>query len=358
MAKKILVDERERIAVGIDVHKKTYYVAFWGRSADRLLGSWATGSEPEALADQLASFLRQIDTVVYEAGPTGFSLARYLREKGYPVDVISASHMLRAPGQKSKSDRLDCRIVAQHASKGLLHKVYVPTQEEEWDRQILRTREQMLKNRRRVRQQIKAFLLQHGLEEPAGLRGWSLQGIAALRAMSVCDQLRWALHVLLDELDHCEGQLKRAREAVRKLSQTKRHIEHTTNLETAPGVGLLTAMTVRTELPHPERFDNGRQIARMLGLSPEVRGSGETRHECGRGNGGNRRARSMLVEAAWRWIRYDPSARERYNRLMSNTGSAKKAIVGVARKLGIILWRMMTRGEAYRRPCVVATETK
>ena len=86
----------------------------------------------------------------------------------------------------------------------------------------------------------------------------------------------------------------------------------------------------------------------MIGLAPQVRQSGETRREGGLLKSGNARLRTVLVEAAWRWVRYDAAAANRYRRLVGNTGSGKKAIVAMARRLGVLLWRLSVRGEFYR----------
>lgn len=86
----------------------------------------------------------------------------------------------------------------------------------------------------------------------------------------------------------------------------------------------------------------------MAGLAPQVRQSGQTRHEGGLLKSGNARLRTVLVEAAWRWVRYDGAAASRYRRLVANTGSGKKAIVAMARRLGVLLWRLSVHGEPYR----------
>ncbi len=86
----------------------------------------------------------------------------------------------------------------------------------------------------------------------------------------------------------------------------------------------------------------------MTGLAPQVRQSGQTRHEGGLLKSGNARLRTVLVEAAWRWIRYDGAAAHRDRQLVANTGSGKKAIVAMARRLGVLLWRLSVRGEPYR----------
>jgi transposase len=89
-------------------------------------------------------------------------------------------------------------------------------------------------------------------------------------------------------------------------------------------------------------------MARMAGLAPQVRQSGETRHEGGLLKSGNARLRTVLVEAAWRWVASDEAAAHRYRQLVANTGSSKKAIVGMARRLGVLLWQLSVHGEPYR----------
>ena len=89
-------------------------------------------------------------------------------------------------------------------------------------------------------------------------------------------------------------------------------------------------MTFRLELPEPERFEHEGQVARMIGLAPQVRQSGQTRREGRLLKSGNARLRTVLVEAAWRWVARDEAAARRYRQLVANTGSGKKAIVAMA----------------------------
>ena len=107
-------------------------------------------------------------------------------------------------------------------------------------------------------------------------------------------------------------------------------------------------MMFATELIAPERFNDSGEVARMLGLAPRVRQSGDRRREGSLMKEGNDRLRTILVEAAWRWVSLDERGRQTYRRLLKNTGDAKKAIGGAARKLAIILWRLVTRLETYR----------
>ena len=338
---------KETFHIGVDVHKRSYHVACWNASSG-LLASWVQPASPILLIEKLRPFEQNCVRMVYEAGPTGFSLVRELRVAGFEAEVVAPSKLLVLPGPDSKSDRLDCKRLAMFSEKKLLTFVRVPTVQEEADRQVVRLREQLVRKSRSVQQQIKSFLLQFGIAEPAGLANWSKAGVAQLQEIDLCSELRFCLDVLLDEYHRTKEQLARIQREIRKLARHERHQDSIGVLQTVPGVGLITSIVFRTELIAPNRFRDGRQIARMIGLAPNIRESGETRHEGGIMRSGNGRLRSVLVEAAWRWVAGDAGAAQVYRRLVGNTGSAKKAIVAMARRLGILLWRMSVQQEPYR----------
>jgi len=169
-----------------------------------------------------------------------------------------------------------------------------------------------------------------------------------LRELKLPELLRQCFDVLLDEEQHARAQVQRINESVKKLMATARHRPKVAVLRSVPGVGVVTAMTFQTELLGPERFSRPGEVAKMIGLAPLVQESGERRREGSLIKAGNWRLRTILVEAAWRWVRQDDGAKTLYRRCVRNTGDAKKAIVAVARKLAIMLWRMVTRQEMYR----------
>ena len=342
--KPILLLDGEQAFVGVDVHKRKYHVAVW-TARRQVIKDWVMPPDPQALCRLLKPIADRIGCVAYEAGPTGYELARILEEHGYQVLVVPPSRTPRATGRSAKSDRLDCRKLAMLAGKGMLGPVHVPTREQEADRQVLRRREQVAKDLRRIKTRIKSFLLQHGLGEPAGLEHWSLASIEALRTLKVLRNLRVALDSHLADLDHATRQLALLDAEVRKLAKTERYGAVVERLCSVPGVGVLTAMVFCVELPDRERFATSQQLSAYLGLAPWVGESGETRRRGPLMKAGNRHVRRQLVEVAWQWIRYDPEARRTYHRLVSNTGTPNKAICGMARRLGIRLWELALDAE-------------
>jgi len=341
------LDRGEVVHVGVDVHKASYHVAIL---SDRrgLIATWTQPADPAVLVARLKPIGKQVAQVVYEAGPTGFGLVRTLRAAKLRAEVIAPSKIPTMPGPEAKSDRLDCRKLATFAQKGLLRPVRVPTEQEEADRQVVRLREQLARKLRVAQQQIKALLLQHGIAEPAGLTHWTAAAVDALRRMELDAELRFCLEVMLDERQHAVEQVARATRRLEELTRADRHRATVATLRTVPGVGPITAMTFRVELHEPGRFGDGGQVARMIGLAPQVLQSGPTRREGRLLKSGNARLRTVLIEAAWRWVAGDEVAKVRYRRLVASTGSGKKAIVGMARRLAILLWRLSLSGEPYR----------
>jgi transposase len=344
--KKIQLTGSDKLYVGLDVHKKSIYVAIWLNG--QLVLTFVMPAKVEKVVSMLERLRAGLKKVVYEAGPTGFSLARAIQKAGLPVRVVAPAQTPRSATADSKSDRLDCRKLAEYAAKDMLKFIGIPTEQEEADRQIVRLRDQLISKRRRVKQQIKSFLLQYGLEEPAGLTHWSLEALGILKSLTLLPELRFYLDMLLKELAHLDGQLKKVDQPLRRLAKAKRHAAEVTLLKSHPGVGSVTAMAFRMGVYQPGRFKRSQEVAKYLGLCPRVRQSGQKRREGPLIKTGRPELRSLLVEAAWAWMRNDPAGRAIYQRLLANTANPNKAIMGLARRLAVHLWKMLVTGEMYR----------
>lgn len=344
---KRLVGTAERcVYIGLDVHKATIHAAL--RRAGMEVKTWVMPSQPAAVVALLERFGAVLAKIVYEGGPTGFGLARALRAAGLPTEVVAPGKTPRPANPGSKSDRLDCRQLAEFAEKGLLKVVAVPTETEDQDRQVVRLRAQVVKKFARVKQQIKSLLLYHGIAEPQGLANWKLRAVVALRSLEVLPGVRLSLDRLLDEFDHLRNQLKQVEREMWRLAQQERHRDRQRRLRTHPGVGWKTAMTFLTEVYRPERFAQAEELTSYVGLAPRVSQSGQTRREGRLMKAGRGKLRAMLIEASWRWTRDDLRALQTFRRLVRNTGSGQKAIVGLARRMAVNLWCMLVRGEDYR----------
>jgi len=335
------------VYVGIDVHKKSCHVAIWLNDAIAL--TFVTPTDNLAIAQMLQKLTPGLKQIVYEAGPTGFSLARTLRAASLPVAVIAPSKTPRPAAQQSKSDRLDCRKLAEFAAKDLLVEVAIPGKQQEADRQIVRLRNQLGDKRIRIKQQIKSMLLQHYIKEPHGLTRWTKQSVIQLGTIELRPEIRFTLDIMLDELSYLESQIKRVELQLKNTFGKNRHAREIEILQSHPGVGPITARQFRAEVFSPDRFSKSTQLTRYLGLCPRVSQSGQKRIDGRLMKAGQIKLRANLVEAAWAWVRVDPAAKETFRRLLSNTGEPNKAITAMARRLAVHLWKMLSDGKLYRK---------
>jgi len=291
----------------------------------------------------------KVAMVTYEAGPTDHNLARVLEESGLPVMEVAPSKLLRPVSPGAKTDRVDCLKLAEYAAKGILKPIAVPSVEEEADRSLIRRRHKLVDSLRRVKQQIKSMLHTYGLEEPEGLENWSKKGVSELERIGLPGQAKRSMESHIRELRFFQKELERLDKELKRLAGLKRHRAKTSALRTIPGVGPVTATSFCLEIFNPGRFRRPEEISAYLGLAPTVRQSGQ-----GKARGriiptGQKRLRSILIEAAWTWKRHDPQAREIYNRILARSGVTQKAICAVARKLAIIMWRLCLEERPYRK---------
>lgn len=345
--KDIVLGKRDRVYVGLDVHKKSISVAVWIN--DHIELTFNCPPAHAVLIEKMKMFGSALKMVSYEAGPTGYALARAFQRASLPVQVISPSNTPRASKRTSKTDGLDCRGLAQYSAKGLLKPVAIPTEAQEAIRQLPRLRDQLVRKRRRVRQQIKSFLLQHSIAEPQGLTAWSCQSVISLAQLDLDGSLRLTLDIYLDELAHLSNQIKRVEERLRTLSKQSPHQESLEILISHPGVGPVVSWAFYTEIYRVERFNRPSEIASFIGLAPRIIQSGQSCREGPITKSGREQLRSKLIEASWVWIQHDQQAHAVYNRLFRNTGNGNKAIVGMARRLAIHLWHMLCEKEHYRK---------
>jgi transposase len=342
----VLGFETAEFRVGIDVHKKNYSLALL--RADGACFTWTGPAKAKTLLEPVQRFGLRIKAVVYEAGPTGFGLSRELKRAGVCVMVVAASRIPRPVRAGAKCDRLDCIKLAEYADTRSVRGIAVPSKREEAERSLLRRRHALAAGRRRCKQRIKAHLLYLGVEAPEGLDNWSQASVACLGGLSLEPSARLTLESLVRELCFHTEELRRVESQLLEQLSNGSQGKRLGYLRTVPGVGFLTAATYMLELFRPERFKNTRQVASYLGLAPMVRHSGDRSPRGKIAPVGQSGLRSLLIEASWVWKRRDAYAAKLYNRILSQTGIAQKAIVAVARRLAIILWRLAVEARGYR----------
>lgn len=333
-----------RIWVGVDVHKKTYSVAVF--SDNGVLHHFVVSADNYRLIEQFTSRQIAVEVLVYEAGLTGFGLYRACQAAGVPAMVVSANRIPRPATQSAKTDRIDCIALAKYASMGLLKGIAVPSEEQEAARSIVRRRHAVSREVGKTKTIIKSFLTCHGLPEPDGLATWNAACRRELETMPMLANLRVTLDSLLRQLARFEEEKKLLERSTKAILPPDGDV-----LQTVPGVGPLTSATFRAELFSPDRFECSEKLASFIGLAPVVRQSGQGKGRCRLVPCGQGRLRSLLVEAAWVLRGKEKWASECYENILRRSGVFQKAIMALARKLAVILWRLWRENRPYRSGC-------
>lgn len=340
------VHQSDPFWVGIDVHKRSYHIALL--RADHKTFTFTTTASPDAFIEQFHGLDILVAGVAYEAGPTGFSLARALVAEKIPVTVAAPSKIPRSVSAGAKTDRLDCLKLAHYAAKGLIRPIAIPTAEEEAQRALLRRRHQLVDRVRQSKQRIKGFLLYHGFKETDAIRNWRSDCEEQIAALPLLPEGRLTMESHLRELRFLQHELSEVADQLEALNRQPKHRTAIKSLTSVPGVGKVVATSFHLELFRPERFQRGEEVASYLGLAPTVRHSGERTPRGSLAPCGQKRLRSLLIEAAWMWRAKDAKAGELYNKLLGKTGIPQKAITALARRLAIILWRLSIEQRTYR----------
>lgn len=334
------------IYVGVDVHKRNWQVTV--RTVNQELWRGSIAADWEVLEKVLRRYSDQKIAVVYEAGFSGFWLYDRVVSWGAECIVTPPSLIPSDYGNRVKTDRLDSAKLALLLSRGLLKAVWVPDPEARRHRQVLRRRRQLVGDRIRIQCRIKSELACFGLPLPETQGKWSQAFEQHLWQLRFGD--RWqteSFQRLLSQYQMVSELIEQQTRLLKELSLTDRYREAVVRLRSVPGIGLLTAMELLLELGDFTRFRSGAKLAAYVGLTPSQYSSGE-KVRLGRITGiGKPQLRASLIEAAWVLIRQDRGQNQRYDQLKHRCGS-KRAIVAMARRLLLILRRLLLDQQDYR----------
>lgn len=339
------VGSGEELFVGIDLHKLSWHVSI--RTADAELFSGSIAGNWGALRRLLGRYKGYRIEVVYEAGRFGFWLYDRLMEYGVGCIVTPPSLVPQEYGNRVKTDRRDSKKLAHLLARGMLKRVWVPTEQGRYHRQVSRRRRQLIGDRVRTQNRIKSELQLYGiyLEEPKGK--WSrvyLENLHRIRFKN-----RWmqeSFDRLLKLYEFLTKQIDEQTQLLRELSETELYREKVEILQSVPGIGMIIAMEILLELQEVSRFHRAEQLAAYVGLTPSQYSSAE-KIRMGRITGiGKNSLRTALVEASWKLIKKDGAMNEKYLRIKARAG-AKRAIVAIARTLLLRTRRILTDGNSY-----------
>ena len=288
----------ERTWVGLDVHARS--VVGCAIDDEAVARSAPSGSAPRT--EQIVAWVRALagsgGGLTYEAGPTGFGLARALAAAGVRCEVVAPSKIERPAGDKVKTDRRDAERLARLLRIGELPGVRVPTEAEEAARDLVRAREDCRGDLMRARHRLSKLLLRQGwsgsaARGPAAHEDWLRRQRFDRRGVQL------AFDEALDTVFSVHARRDRLDAAIEEMAATDPALAGPVGrLRCLRGVSTLTAIGLCVEVADWHRF-TGSTIGAYLGLVPSEFSSGARRVQGGITKTGNAHARRLLVEAAW-----------------------------------------------------------
>lgn len=288
----------------------------------------------------------------YEAGRAGFYPHRVLTDSGICNLVVDSSSIeVNRRKRRAKSDRLDgeklsLMLVRYHqGDRRTWSVVHPPTLEEEDFRHLHRSLVATKRDRTRANNRIRGLLASQGIQ-PESLRAAitsldQLEGATGPLLPGMRERIRYEWEKI-ELLTQQIGRMKKSRKAMMSSCRPE-VVEIVRKLMRLKGIGMETAWLLTMEFFAWRQFRNVKQIAALAGLAPTPHQSGDLRRELGITKSGNRLVRWILIEAAWRWLKYQPDSElSRWYEERFGGGSARQRKVGIvalARKLLCALWK-------------------
>ena len=327
-------------AIGLDVHRDFCVVAICEDGRTRSGGR--VPSTPDGIRT-LAESLLSTDRVALEVSGRCWEVARLLEPHVDRVVVVSPDDTGIASA-RAKTDRLDARTLAGLLWKGELEAVWMPNERVRVLRRRLARREQLVRGRSRAKNEVHAVLMRRLQGKPPCSDLFGIKGRQWLAALELPIEERESVDAGIRHIEFLDLEIAAVERLIAQQALSWPEIRR---LMTVPGVNLIGAASFIAAIGDPNRFFTSRKLVAYLGLDPKVRQSGEGPARTGRiSKRGSTSARWALVEAAWSAVLQPGPLHAFYQRVKARRGHGK-AIVATARKLAVLFWCMLTRGEDY-----------
>lgn len=295
----------ETVFVGLDYHAQSVQVCVLDRQG-KLLMNRSCANDWKAVGEAVSHRCGK-ETVVQAAIESCCGAANLADEligqARWSVDLAHPGYVARMKQSPDKTDYSDARMLADLERVGYLPRVWLAPEEVRELRRLVRYRQTLVREQRTLKLRIGAALRESRQRPPEELTPWTKAWVAWIQSSATLSpNARLVVERQLARLVQLRQEI-RAVEAL--LAEQTEHDPGVQKLRKQPGIGLVTAATIRAEIGRFDRFRSGKQLARFCGLSPRNASSGQRQADAGLIKAGNRELRTVLIEAAHRLMRYD-----------------------------------------------------
>jgi transposase len=327
----------QNIYAGFDVHLKNWRVTIMTEHLTHK--TFSQPPSPETLHQYMVkNFPGGIYHSAYEAGFCGYWIHNKLKSLGVNSIVVNPADIPTTDKERDqKDDTRDSQKIARSLRNNELRAIYVPSLKTLEDRTFVRTRSMLVKDVTRYKNRIKSFLYFHGIKIPDSFGNnsshWSKLFIDWLENIEMTEKSgKDSLNIHITTVKNLRASLLQITKQIKELSKIEFYRENIELLRTIPGIGLITAMIILTELENINRFGNIDNLCGFIGLMPSKYSSGEKDITGNLTKRGHSVLRSAIIESAWIAARIDPALLKSYNSYCKRM-EPNKAIIRIARKL-------------------------
>ena len=314
------------VYVGLDYHRDSIQACVMNADGE-VLGNRRVVNDVVAVMSYAEAF-GEVARAAVESCPGAANFAEELVQNGWHVDLAHPGFVSRMKQNPDKTDFTDARMLADLTRVGYLPRVWLAPHAVRELRRLVRYRQLLVDDRRKLKVRITAMLRDQRVAEPDNIRRWTRNWLSWLAACSgLSGQSRWIIEQELLKLKFLSAAIDAVMQRLREATSGDTIVARLLEL---PGVGEVTAFVLRAEIGHFDRFASGKQLSRFCGLSPRNASSGNRQADAGLIKQASPLLRCIVIEAAHRLIRYD----ERWSTLAKRLRSAGKPGSVVAAAVG------------------------
>jgi len=359
--------------IGMDVHKDFVQMAVFEEKGENPIYERKLNNDNELLVKEAKLFARKGKTIAaYEAGCLGYVIQRAMEKAKIPCYVLPANKVAKKRDDRIKTDKRDARLIGRELRSGSIRPIYVPDSVDEAARDLLRCREDINGDLRRVKQRLLKFILRHGHMFTEGKEHWTQIHWRWMDKIEFDhEHERTVYEEYRSQIKSLEERLARLEKQIIETAESPRYKTAVSKLRAFKGIDYIIALSLLCEIGDFKRFANAKSFMSYLGFVPSENSSGGRRKQGGITKAGNGHLRRLLVEGAWSYTRGDRVGkrlerrrqncsaqvietadralhrlRKKYIKLVFNGKHKNTAVTAVARELAGFIWAIQVSNAA------------
>lgn len=333
--------------VGLDVSLKTTSICILDEKGKRLVEG-EVDSSPEAVNDFLRKTNLEIEQIGLESGNLTHYLTKGLLKQGYRVAVMESRKMAAILATIiNKTDKNDARGIAEALRVGHFQECVHRSDDAVEIRSLLHLRQTAVEERTHIINSLRGHLKVYGIKfAKKASKTFRMKVEEAIQNLR--PRVQNAIRSLLNILDVLDREIKVLTHEVEAVACTDEDVKL---LQTVDGVGPITALAFKSEIDNPQRFEDSKDAAAYIGLTPSQYSSGEVHRQRGISKKGSKRTRYLLVEAASALLTRCKtwSKLKAWGMKLQKKKGNRKATVAIARKLAVIMHKMLMTKKPFEK---------